>query len=170
MKFTHLSRWPIQKMSSLVFTTDFHWSIFHIAKPLARKSTRTIFSSLWGFCLWEIFGACAYPTELVSEHLSLFIADALTLSHLGGMDPPPWETFLDNSKMAQDIKMKFFKFNFTLMRVIFHIMTILIGLRCCHGNLWLWMCLATEKWRNLHICQDIGLILFKFGVGGYFLF
>ena len=28
-----------------------------------------------------------------------------------------------------------FKFNLTLMGVILHIMTILINLRCCHGNL-----------------------------------
>ena len=55
----------------------------------------------------------------------------LTLSHLGGARiPPQWETFLTNSKTAQDIKMKFFKFNLTLMRVIFHIMTILISIRC----------------------------------------
>ena len=49
--------------------------------------------------------------------------------------PPPWETFINNSKTAQDIKMKFFKFNLTLMRVILHIKTILINLKCCHGNL-----------------------------------
>ena len=54
------------------------------------------------------------------------------------------------------------------MGVILHIMTILINLRCCHGNLLLWMCRGSEKWGNLHICQDIGLILLKFGVGGYF--
>ena len=47
-------------------------------------------------------------------------------------------------------------------------MTILINLRCCHGNLLLWMCRGIEKWRNLHIFQDIGLILLKFGAGGYF--
>ena len=54
------------------------------------------------------------------------------------------------------------------MEAILHIMTILINLRCCHGNLLLWMCRETEKWRNLHICQNIDLILLKFGVGGYF--
>ena len=52
----------------------------------------------------------------------------------GGADSPIWETFLNNSKTTQDIKMKFSKFNPTLMGVIFHIMTILINLRCCHGN------------------------------------
>ena len=29
---------------------------------------------------------------------------------------PPWETFLNNSKTAQDIEMKFFKFNLTPFR------------------------------------------------------
>ena len=54
----------------------------------------------------------------------------------GGADSTrPWETFLNNSKTAQDIKMKFSKFNPTLMGVILHIMTILINLRCYHGNL-----------------------------------
>ena len=62
--------------------------------------------------------------------------------------------------------MKFFKFNLTLMGVILHITTILISLKCCCGNLLLWMCCRIEKWRNLHICQDIGLIFFKFGGGG----
>ena len=28
------------------------------------------------------------------------------------------------------------------------------------------MCRETEKQRNLHICEDIGLILPKFGAGG----
>ena len=88
----------------------------------------------------------------------------------GGRIPPPWETFLNNSKTAQDIKMNFFEFNLTLMGVILHIMTILINLRSCHGNLLLWMCRGREKWRKLHICQDIGLILLKFGVGGIFGF
>ena len=54
------------------------------------------------------------------------------------------------------------------MGVILHITTILISLRCCHGNFLLWMCHGKEKWRNLHIYQDIGLTLLKFGVGGYF--
>ena len=64
------------------------------------------------------------------------LVNSLTLSHLGGgADSAPWETFLNNSKTAQDIKMKFSKFNPTLMGVILHIMTILINLRCCHGNL-----------------------------------
>ena len=61
----------------------------------------------------------------------------LTLSHLGGGGGgfrPPWETFLNNFKTALDNKMKFFKFNLTLMGVILHIMTVLINLRCCHGN------------------------------------
>ena len=66
--------------------------------------------------------------------------------------------------------MKFFKFNLTFMGVILHITTILISLRCCHGNLLSWMCRGTEKRRNLHICQDIGLILLKFGVGSIFGF
>ena len=52
-----------------------------------------------------------------------------------GADSAPWEIFLNNSKMALDIKMKFFKFNLTLMGVILHITTILINLRCCHSNL-----------------------------------
>ena len=30
------------------------------------------------------------------------------------------------------------------------------------------MCHGIEKWRNLHICQDMGLIFLKFGGGGYF--
>ena len=30
------------------------------------------------------------------------------------------------------------------------------------------MCRGMEKWRNLHIFQDIGLILLKLGAGGYF--
>ena len=53
----------------------------------------------------------------------------------GGGFHPPWETFLNNSKTAQHIKMKFSKFNPTLMGVILHITAILIHLRCCHGNL-----------------------------------
>ena len=68
-------------------------------------------------------------------NLQKIINRELTLSHLGGRIPPPWETFLNNSKTAKDIKMKFFEFNLTLMGVILHIMTILIHLRCCHGNL-----------------------------------
>ena len=64
--------------------------------------------------------------------------------------------------------MKFFKFNLTPMGVILHTVTILINFRCCHGNLLLWMCRGIEKWRNLDICQDIGLIFIKFGAGGYF--
>ena len=60
----------------------------------------------------------------------------LTLSHLGGGGGfHPWETLLNNSKTAQDIKMKFFKFNPTLIRIILHIMTILINFGCSHGNL-----------------------------------
>ena len=82
--------------------------------------------------------------------------------------PPPWETFLNNSKTAQDIKMEFFKFNIKPMGVIFHIMTILINLRCCRGNRLFWLCRRIENWRNLHICQDISLILLKFGAGEYF--
>ena len=78
----------------------------------------------------------------------------LTLSHLGVRirpPPPPCETFLNTCKTAQDITVKFFKFNFTLMEVIFHIITVVISLRCCHGNLLLWMCRVTGKWRILHI-------------------
>ena len=105
--------------------------------------------------------------RLCSPNLSSFCK--LTLSHLvGGDSAPQWEKFLNNSKTAQDIKMKFFKFNLTLMGVILHMMTILINLRCSHGNILLWMCHGIEKWRNLHIWQSIGLILLKFGVGGYF--
>ena len=63
--------------------------------------------------------------------------EPLTLSHLGGGGKfrPPWETFFNNSKTAQDIKMKFFKFNLAHIGVILHTMTILINFRCCHGNL-----------------------------------
>ena len=60
---------------------------------------------------------------------------ALILSHLGGDSGPPGRLSLITPKTAQDSKMKFFKFNLTLMGVILHIMTILINLRCCHGNL-----------------------------------
>ena len=63
----------------------------------------------------------------------------ITLSHLGrgggGADSALCKTFLNNSITAQNIKMKFFKFNLTLMGVIFHIMTILMNLGCCYGNL-----------------------------------
>ena len=48
------------------------------------------------------------------------------------------------------------------------IITFLICLRCCHSNLLLCMCRGIKKGRKLHICQDIGLILLKFGAGGYF--
>ena len=65
--------------------------------------------------------------------------------------------------------MKFFKFNFTLMGVMLQIITFLICLRCCHSNLLLCMCRGIKKGRKLHICQDIGLILLKFGAGGVFL-
>ena len=62
--------------------------------------------------------------------------DLETLSHLrGGGFRHHWETFYNNSKTAQDIKMKFFKLNLTLMGVILHITTTLINLRCFHGNL-----------------------------------
>ena len=73
-----------------------------------------------------------------------------------------------NSKTAQDIKVKFFKLNLTLMGVILHKITILINLRCCHGNLLLCMCCGIKKWGNLHICQDIGFILLYLGAEGYF--
>ena len=62
----------------------------------------------------------------------------------GGADSSPWETFLNNSKTAQDIKMKFFKFNLTLMGVILHIMTILINLRCCLAT-FCYECVAGQK-------------------------
>ena len=64
--------------------------------------------------------------------------------------------------------MKFFKFYLTLIGVILHMMTILINLRCCHANLLLWMCRGIEKWSNWHIWHNIGLILLKFGLRGYF--
>ena len=75
-------------------------------------------------------------TEEVPLNLIKILKNSLTLSHLGGGadSAPPWETFLNNSKTAKDIKTKFSKFNSTLMGVILHIMTILINLRCCHGN------------------------------------
>ena len=38
------------------------------------------------------------------------------------MDSAPWDTSLNHSKMAQDMKMEFFKFNLTLMGVILHMM------------------------------------------------
>ena len=50
-----------------------------------------------------------------------------------------------------------------------HIITFLICLRCCHSNLLLCMCRGIKKGRKLHICQDIGLILLKFGSGGIFV-
>ena len=40
--------------------------------------------------------------------------------------------------------MKFFKFNLTLIGVILHIMTILINLRCCNGNL-CYECVVGQK-------------------------
>ena len=52
-------------------------------------------------------------------------------------DSAPWETFLKISITTQDIKMKFFKFNYTPMGVISQIMPILINLGCCHCNLFL---------------------------------
>ena len=61
----------------------------------------------------------------------------------GGQIPPPGRR--NNSKTAEGIKMKLFKFNLTLMRVILYITIILISLRCCHGNLLLVMCRETEK-------------------------
>ena len=74
------------------------------------------------------------------ESLMLLLPMSLTLTLINltrgrGRIQPLWETFLNNSKAAQDIKIKFFKFNLTLMGVILHIMTILINLRSCHGNL-----------------------------------
>ena len=107
-----------------------------------------------------------YQTTMRKKSRFFFLT-TLTLSHLGGGFPPQ-ETFLNNSKMAQDIKMKFFKFNLTLMGVMLQIITFLICLRCCHSNLLLCMCRGIKKGRKLHICQDIGLILLKFGAGGYF--
>ena len=81
----------------------------------------------------------SYPIALSFYEGFLYIAECrLTLSHLGrGAIPPSWETFLNNSKTAQDIKMKIFKFNLTPMGVILDIITILINLQCCHGSLFL---------------------------------
>ena len=81
---------------------------------------------------------------------------------MGGFRPPG-----RLSKTAEDIKMKFFKFYLIPMGVILNIMTILINLRCYHGNLLLWMCFGIKKWRNMHICQDIGLVVLKFGARRY---
>ena len=101
----------------------------------------------------EVEGHCLQAMKIV-HHYANSCFDWLISGHQsvnpispgGGADSdPPWETFLNNSKTAQDIKMKFFKFNLTLMGVILHMMTILINLRCCHGNLLLLMCRGIEK-------------------------
>ena len=65
--------------------------------------------------------------------------------------------------------MRYFKFNFTPLRVILHIyMVIFTDISCCHGNLSLRMCCEMEKLRDLHIWHDIGLSLLKSGTREYF--
>ena len=114
------------------------------------------------FRYWE------FDTTIVQFFYHFFVLFLNPISPEGGGFRPPQETFLNNSKTAKDIKLKFFKFNLTLMGVMLHIVIFLICLRCCHSNLLLCMCRGIKKGRKLHICQDIGLILLKFGAGGYF--
>ena len=137
------------------------------------------------FCIMSETRRMAVENVVFSSKRSIVIKlpvkHHLTPSHLGGgggSADSPWDTFLNNSLTAQDIKMKFFRFNLTPMGVNLHLMTILINLRCCHGNLLLWMCRGIEKWRNFYICQDwrnfyicqdVGFILLKIGAGGKLL-
>ena len=61
-------------------------------------------------------GDLTQETEQVLQVVNL----NLSLSHrAGGGFRSPWETFLNDSKTAQDTRMKFFKFNLTPMGVIF---------------------------------------------------
>ena len=50
------------------------------------------------------------------------------------------QNLLDNSKPPQDNEMKFYHFNFMPLRHILYTLTMLIVLRCCHGNLLFPMC------------------------------
>ena len=85
-----------------------------------------------------------YPIRFINPHptppqrIDRSVLPKLQLNPIlprGGADSAPWETFLNNSVTTQDIEMKFFKFNLTPMGVILHMVTILINLRCCDGNL-----------------------------------
>ena len=98
----------------------------------------------------------------------------LTLPHLRGADfAPPPPPPLNNSVTPHDIKTKFFKFNLTLWGgegVILHMVTILIALRCFHAWQPFVMNVSQNgKCENLHIWQDISLILLKSGNRGYCL-
>ena len=153
-RYLESSLWPRNAKSCcqqrmIVFKIDFSFilllSNFCFQTELASSSIDTISLSIR--CLKSCMSKAVslWTFELASWSFSLldalvqYVKGSLTLSHLGGGGgggfPLPWETFLNNSKTAQDIKMNFFKINLTLMGVILHIMTILINLRCCHGNL-----------------------------------
>ena len=93
---------------------------------LSTQMTKSLGKSIINLC-----------SNIACSALGIGNQQDLTLSHLGGGQilPPPQETFLNNSKIAQGIKMKFLKFNLTPMGVILHTVIILINFRCCHGNL-----------------------------------
>ena len=62
----------------------------------------------------------------------------------GGGFRSPGETLINNSKTAKDTKMKFFKFNLTLIGVILYIMTILFNLRCFMATI-CYECVVEQK-------------------------
>ena len=89
------------------------------------------------------------------EYYSVFcIEKTLTLSGLGGRNPPPLRFFLHNSKTPGDIEKKLSDFNFTPLMDILHILSITIVVRCCHSNLLFPVCHVifwVEKTKKLEL-------------------
>ena len=72
----------------------------------------------------------------------------------GGGRICPLRFFLHNSKMPGDIENKLSDFNFTLLMVILHILSITIVVRCCHNNLLFAVChiiFWVEKTKKLEL-------------------
>ena len=119
----------------------------------------------------SVFGKC-----LIFKSVCLITIKALNPISPGGGGggiAPPQETFLYNSKTAQNIKMKYFKFNLTPMGIILHMMTILISLRCCHGNLFVMNGSLNRKVKKLAYLPGYWLDLAQIwcrGGGGIFGF
>ena len=85
------------------------------------------------------------PRILHANLCHAYSACGVTLSIPGGRRgwvilASPLGFFLDNSNTLQDNEMKIFHFNLTPLRPISHILTMLIVLRCCHGNLLFQVC------------------------------
>ena len=58
----------------------------------------------------------------------------------GRITPPPLRFFRRNSKKSWDIEKKLSDFDFTPLKVIIHILSITMLIRCCHSNLLFTVC------------------------------